>query len=514
MSKMQDLINVTFEETSINPTFTTGDVLGVIINHYWGPVNTLKRMSAQEFLNQYPNELPLGATLLNPQDFYAYAQVLKAIENGISQIEVYRVNSETNGWKYRQVNVGNTASANVSLQQFDESADTKLSIALKYPGYVPASYAPGCKSISLKIKATEGVVYIQVLGNLDDDTSILLEEFEGGFKVNQLEEGKSYYIQNVLNESRFIRCKVNGSLSTLAETTIALSNVLDNAVLTAEDFKKPLIREFSDIEISQATLLISPMNSSEADTALIQASHSRKNCISVVGYPTTNEFSEESIEEFYNSLLKDKFSVFIAGREQYKVMGSTIYLNCVGGWCGCTAKVASDVRINQLASARTYGSYYGVLSETLTFGEVLNLHEKGVISVYNSNTGPQIFGVRTMNAKQNSRFGKANVMRVLASILKQVFPLAMDALHTDVAENPAEQVIFSSSLNSIISRFIALGNIKENSVAICDSSVNNVNTTSLGTVFNIVLSIGFIGLVEKINIKVVATDSSVTAEIS
>ena len=71
------------------------------------------------------------------------------------------------------------------------------------------------------------------------------------------------------------------------------------------------------------------------------------------------------------------------------------------------------------------GSYPGVLSESLKFDDVLDLHKEGINSVYSSINGPQIFGIKSMHERQNSYYAKLNIMRVLAAILR---PLKSSAL--------------------------------------------------------------------------------------
>ena len=181
------------------------------------------------------------------------------------------------------------------------------------------------------------------------------------------------------------------------------------------------------------------------------------------------------------------------------------------GWCN--SNIAKQVRINQSASAETYGGVSFVVEKDLEFSEVLTVHEEGVISIYNSDNGSQIFGVRSCYPRQSSYYGKINVVRVLSILLRQTFPLVMQVIHTDVASNPITRTSFSITLNNLISNMVAAQNLKPGSQAILDGDLNNDVNSRGGTLLNIVLELYFIGLTEKVSIVVSATDSSIKAQI-
>ena len=81
--------------------------------------------------------------------------------------------------------------------------------------------------------------------------------------------------------------------------------------------------------------------------------------------------------------------------------------------------------------------------------------ELGINSVYTSKRGNIIWGTRTMYSKQSSYFGKTNVMRVCSAILKNIYPIAVETLHTDAASNPITRASLSTMLNSVLDTFIA-----------------------------------------------------------
>lgn len=554
MASFKDLINVQFVDLTNHVTTNADDIMGVVFDYHWGPTNKILVLDRATFDQYFPESLPVGASSVNPVNYYAYAQIRKAFDLGISKIECYRLNT-SGRWKYGQVNVttstidgGSSTQTGVSAvdggsatlvgttvvnngaatlyttlsnDQFDSEAP--ISIALKYVGLPPKSLIGGTEKIAVQISIDSSVVKIKVCGLTGSGTSAeytTLEEFEGGYQVGQVVEGKSYYLPDVVADSEFIACKVNANTVTTLTESVGIFPTLsdyetvpsvDAAYITA--IKGVLNSEFSDIQKSQCTMLISSVPSNDLDSDIINICAARMNVNAIIGYPTASIFDKENILTFQQSLVKDKFEFFICGRETVEVFGLKLLSGCIGGWCGTTAKIARDVRLNQPASAITYGSYAGTLDKSLSFADVLTLHnENGVCSIYQSYTGPQIFGVRSQNSKQSSYFGKLNVMRVCAALLKNVFPQALNAIHTDVAANAVSRTSFEAGLNSIMGFFIGNQNLQSDSKAICDGTINTDYLTKGGTELNIILQCHFIGVVEKVNIKVVATDSSVTAE--
>lgn len=174
--------------------------------------------------------------------------------------------------------------------------------------------------------------------------------------------------------------------------------------------------------------------------------------------------------------------------------------------------IAKEVHLNQIPSGYVYGIYGGSLKKSLLSGKVIDLMEKGINSVFASKRGNIIWGTRTAYSRQSSYFGKINVMRVCTMLLKNIFPIAIETLHTDAASNPITRASLSTMLNSIIDTYIANQDLHADSYADCSDSINTDYLTKGGTVLNIILSLHFIGLVERVSIKIIATDTSVTAE--
>ena len=540
---LQDLISVTYEDkTNYNVPSTGEDVLGIVINHHWGPADRILSLNKADFFRYFPDSMPMSRTTVNVENYHAFALVAKAFDTGISKVEVVRFNNPSGNnsakWKFYQWEIRkSTADASVvgliagktysMFNHTDETLKSQLTISLKYPGIPPQSLISG-DTVAIKVKIKNNVVYIDVLAKNGTEYTTV-ESFEGGLNPTEVVEGQNYFIESVVEKSQLISVKTFAS--TIADVAESIADAVfeQDPTFGVDDYQKVIEvyeDQFADIEKSTATLLVSPfakeVEDEAVDNAIIKIAEKCQDRIAVVGYPIDKTFrksvngdpGEDSILGHRKQLYESKFAVFVAGRELIKILGQSLTSNCVGGWCGATAKVAKENRINQLASAKTFGTYKSILLNSLKFDEVLDMHDNyGVISIYNASQGPTIFGLRTLNARQNSYFAKANVMRVTAAILKRIFPMCIDVLHTDVAANEMSRTLFESSLNSVIAEFVTNQNLKPQSNAQCDSTLNSDINTRGGEVLEIVLNLWFIKLTERINIKIIATDSSVTAQI-
>lgn len=369
-----------------------------------------------------------------------------------------------------------------------------------------------------------------------------LESFEGATSPLAKIGGESIYIEDVV-DSQFIDVHVSGLLDKLEvipegsiQQFVKYGESSSDVIEFGEDFiaaVKAGYAHFRDYDTSVATLIINPFvdnvaekegtklnEMTEIDGDIADLVRYRKNCMAVLGYPVSGTYTKEAIESYFagknggvaSNALGNQFCIALQGREYVTVFGQRFTLNCVGGYVGATVNTAKEVRLNQIASGYTYGSYGGSLKSSLLSGAAIDMMEKGINSVYASNRGNLMWGTRTMYSRQTSYFGKINVMRVCSMVLRNVYPLAIETLHTDAASNPVTRAGLSISLNSILDSFIANQNLHADSIADCSDAINTDFLTRGGTVLNIVLRLHFIGLVERVNIKIVATDTSVTAE--
>ena len=521
MASYRDLIEVTFVDNTSYDVYDSSDVVGVVLDYHWGPANQLLRLDRSAFSRYFPESIPVGAKSVPLANYNTFAQLKKAFDSGISRVEIYRpVPVGDNSWKYNQINftVASTisGSATLSSTRFDPDAD--ISFSLIYPGFLPQSFAPGCKNVGISLEIVNNEAKVIFFGTTGT-TFTTIESFEGGFDEQQIVDGKPFYLPRVLENSQFIRCQVNQAPTSQSapEAKVefkAYSELTNIPVVDDTDdvITNILNTTFSDIQQSAATMF--PATYQEKTVAAVQAlAAKRLDCIAVVGYPLTNNFDKESILDYKSTLVQDMMSCFVVCRETVSIFGQKVSSNGVGGFCGKTALVASQYRINQCASAATYGKYSTTLYQALNFDDVLELHPKGVISIYNSITGPEIFGIRDLHSRQSSYFAQLNVARVTSRILAQIFPIAIEAIHTDAASNPSTRQSFSVRFNSVLGNFAAAQNIKNQSNADVGDQVNTDLTTQGGRIFNVVLNIWYIGLVEKVSIKIVATDSTITAEV-
>jgi len=208
------------------------------------------------------------------------------------------------------------------------------------------------------------------------------------------------------------------------------------------------------------------------------------------------------------------FNLFFQGREQYTCFNHVYTLDGVALWAGRMVNVATDTHLNQMPSAQRYGMVSAVILQTLTFNQVLRLHNNGVNSLFMSNQGPMIFGIKALFERQTSYFAKANISRVTAAIIKAIIPEVMYVIHTEVVSDPVERAKFQVAMNRILEERIAAGDIKPDSFADAGDAINTDKVTKGGEILNVNISLFYKKLAERVNITIVATDSSVDVTIS
>lgn len=565
MSSYADLLDVSFMDVTAHANSTTGDILGVVMPYFTGPSGEKHVYDRSEFYEKYPESLPGGC---NPKDFPndyfdAYAQVKKYFDNGGKQVEVFVPNDHL----YFICCPDAKSSVIAPTGGSGTIEDCEWMITWKYPGLPAASdLTSGAKSI--KIYVTDSLVEISVSKSSDYANAndwIVLESFQGQFdNENDQVDGQYTHFKHVLNQSLYLQCvafndpKYKNKLSATFETAEALesgspktlkfeiagqlqSKVIGKNKTTTTKPNTELIgdsengamyeeaeyaafyrNQFSDLDTTQCTMLIEAPWNSSVRSEIVAAVEGRHNCVGFVSAARDKEFdSNISVFEAGNDkqvntpLQHSKFLIAVAGTETLTLFGSNYYLNCVGGVCGAYANIAKQVRLNQVASARTYGAYVGNLLYTANFGQVLDLHEKGIVTVYTSSKGPQIFGVHnTLYVdNKNSYFATNNVSRVVAALLYDIQPLLLDAIHTDSAANPISRSILVTKCNSIVNDHIGRQNLQADSAFYATDAMNTDTLTKGGRRLNCILKCHFIGLVETISLKVVATDSSVTVDV-
>lgn len=316
---------------------------------------------------------------------------------------------------------------------------------------------------------------------------------------------------------------------------------------------------FEDRDISSATLLL---NSYTTDAALAagetgvtaqgvsttsayvsmlaayaSVAETRKDLVFLAGFPTFGQGTpsastatwggasatwvqqEPCIVAWFNAIANaglDMFTAGIVAWERYTLstlLGrQTFNLDGTAGWAGRIVSVAGQLKNrNQPPSYKAYGAYSGSLVRSLTFKQVYSLHQDyGIGSIYTTASGNYIFDIRTLYGVTTSYFAQLNVMRVTAALLAGTFDEVEQVLHTDVAANRSSRIALEGRLNQLISTFIARSELKSSSYADVGDSINSDAQTQGGRSLNIHLVCYFIGLTERVNITVIATDDSVS----
>lgn len=540
MATIQDLIDIQLVDATSYVGTDNSDILGTVFAHYWGPTtSTLRRVSQQQFRQLFPEAVPfvpnnvISHSILEFMTLDAvasYGQILKAFANGISTVEVKNVSNLNRFVVRAELDTNSSGDTSITGQwKTDLEIESCLwAVMLKYRGYIPSSLvSSGALTFEWETNNTTGLTTIRV-----NNGTAVLEEFTGSFIPNTIVDGQDVYFGTLLANSQFLAVWTKESLTsvTVTDGNVAYDldsvqgsnfNMVDLSKLSVEKAAGMEDMEaFGDIKKSKATLLISPFNytsdnrAATLDTKLATIADSKKTLNFVRGAHTASELSNYDSGTFPSDAGTKYFGLYVIGRESFKVFGKSITLNCVAGWCGSTTSIAKQVRLNQLASADAYGKYEGTLTWSPDFENVLDAHKKGIITVYTSDDGPQIFGVRAYLKNQNTYYAKANVMRVLAAILRNQIPILMRGIHTDAAANPVTRRVISSQMSSVLGEFIGTQNIAPDSWIDMSDELNNDVATKGGQTLLVIGYLHFYKLVEEIKYKIVATDSSVNVELS
>lgn len=400
------------------------------------------------------------------------------------------------------------------------------------------------------------------------DNLTLLERFYGSFNPSATADGASFYLIDIINsQSRYIRVQKDSStfygVSSEEPQTVSIylnsvtasdglyyplltySDIYEDGASTpeGESFSvfspdKPDVRTYleliEDPETSAATMFVAPVpfkcdvNPTSQTPVTVSADDDpvlqlflgystrmelRKDATFVWGYPTDVAFDYDHIKcvgAASAAWNPSKFTTFFAGREAMTVYGMPIYLDCTAGVAGRTIAVAKSSHINQLASARLYGTYPGTLSETLSFSAVQDLHKNhNINSVYSTPNGNYIFGIKNNFERMNSYFAKLNVTRVINWILKLTYPIVLNAIHTETVSDDNTRLQFLFALKDVL-RSMTPANIKEES----DVRIETDDAkTRGGEEIILYYDIWFKKLAEHCTITIAATDSSVNVTV-
>lgn len=512
---MRELVDIEFVDRTAYNNNETQDVAGVVMPHSWGPVDTVVPYTLASFLATYPQE-----------NSPYWVKVKSAFLAGASVIEVVRPSLLE---KYLNVSIHPTTfvgTATRAAAQFTTTDPVSaIQVASKYPGQIPILDPTKAFDLRLTVAIIEDepTVGVALLKGTD-----IIEYHVGGLDPTQTIEGKSNYIQDVVNrDSKYLKVKIDSptpfltALAALPEGTTALD--IDDVSLktpayvpstvAVEDLTAAYAKFYGSSVTTKSTVLFPIVSSQELNNAVIVLAANRSDCVSIVGLPVSTAFTKDAIKTFHDSLTKEKFGIFYAGRTalNYSNGYGVIVDDGIGAVVGRYCSVANAASINQIPSAKAYGAYPLPLVESLDFNEVLELHTLGVNSIYNSADGPQMFGVKSLHPRQTSYYAKANIMRTLAFILRTSLDYVNGVIHTPNTTNKKA----STELNrqTELDKLIAQEVLRPQTLAICNDQNNQDADTNGGEILILDLDIWFVKLIESIKIRVTASDSSTTVNI-
>lgn len=460
---------------------------------------------------------------------------------------------------------------------------------LRYPGGFPMRVSLSSSKtfmtkqlFTLTLSAFSGFTYdssgksTPSFNNTLETLSFTLEELEASgvsyFYADQISNNSAYFTTDITwaysNTSKYTTPTSSTGVD-LSYVNVGMDDIQGYKVSTdskdvamqAPDYSASAFKLayglFGDRDISSSTLLVSSfiplMDSKKAAdassaitgftdyasvlSAMSLVSESRKDCISLVGFPTiTNQYYWKSkgtsdsetrnnaVAWFDSASISNgglrMFTSGIVGWETYTLrtpLGvSRFDLDCTAAWAGRICAVASALHNrNQLPSYKAYGSFSGSLVRTLDFDTVVAMHdEDGIGSVYSSAVGNYIFCIRDLYGAGESYFARLNVMRVTAALLSQTFNMVEEVIHTDVAANRSNRLALEGRLNTLLGNFAARQELKVASYANAGDELNSDVNTNGGRYLRIQLVCYFMSLTEKVFITVVARDGSVSADVS
>lgn len=516
---MRELIDVIFSDNTSYSASVGSDVGGIVIDCPWGPTEKIVSCDNSSFLSYFPISEYTELT-------HSYLTAYRASLSGLSSLEVVRYKG---GSKYVGIRASEEGSSYEVVQVSDiEDVSAAGCILLKYAGTPVYFLNPLVTSAKISVSITEAdTVYpksitIALIATLNGEEQVL-ESVTGGFEVGVFLDGDDYFIGTKLNASTYFtgsNLKTSLTDAQIFEADCEILASLKSAYTpetTTSKLSELYSTYFSDLESSSVSLILDygTQSSTEANTLITMASN-RTDCCALIGYPTTSAWpttdSDDPLLTYKSSLTSDMFGAFYAARELYTLYGRSYILNGIGTISGRYAYVASQASVNQLPSARSWGSFSGILQKSFDFSKVLSYHENGINCVYNTVTGPRIFGIRSLHPRASSKFSRFNVSRVCARILKYAFGVAMDAIHTGNTDQ--RKLMTQNLLTSDLNTLIGQGAVHANSTVQCDNSNNLDINTQGGRILNIDYTLYTVSLIERVKISILATDNSVSSTIS
>lgn len=517
---MRQLIDTEFRDLTSYPPQASGDRGAIVIDHFTGPANQLIVCTQDEFLEKFP--APQGVALTP-----SYVNAYKAFEHKLAKIEVVRLAGDSKYFCLVGKLSEGTLTVTAERQKTPELKEADaFCIAMKYPGNLPESYNKNKKyQISIKLDATKtevkGVPDLTVALESYEETDekvktnvTVVESVTGGIQEGVQIDGEDYDISTLLYNSKYFQGLFNYEAGFTKDATSVTDYAQESVAAQApKDLCEAYNDYFRSIESSAATILIDPgTTSAEEANILIGLAAYRQNCVAIVGYPESSPLTDTAVDEYKQTLTLDMFSAFYALREKVTIGGRKYASNAMGSVAGDFAATAKEAGVNQLPSGKSYGSTSMVLTSSFTFDQVLAMNNKGINSCYQSVDGPRLFGLRSLYKRESSYFSKFNVSRVCARILQYAFGVAIDAIHT--GNTDSRKQLAQTNLQADVERLISDGALRVGSRVQCDANNNKDVDTKGGEILIIDYTCYFVKLIERVKIRITATDGSVSASIS
>ena len=565
------LIDVNFvDETNYTTPSSDVDIVSVLVDANWGPCDRPVMCDSTAYRELYN---PAGVGRLNS----TMATVQRCFDAGASYLEILRLGSKES-WKFfvvsdaslemKDVSYSSNAIATDFTQVSEVSGlvDSAALFRLRYPGGFPMKVTIRKSARSFMGNVLYDIIVEAYAGKRTEvvdgaatsvDQYKLLESLQVSF-VPLEANGQSLFYADVINSNSVYLVSDPVSAHAAESVSVSIANSV-SVVVGSEDMSGPVdlkygVADFQNAyslirsrDISRATLLVNSYPSSGSAygsvlKAMSDHAEGRKDCVALVGFPTllgdsywksgvgtdVEQITISNANNWFNGGSTtgigingvNMFTSGIVGWESYAlstVCGTARFnMDCTAAWAGRICAVAQSTRNrNQLPSYKAYGVFNGLLERSLSFNSVVDLHDNyGIGSVYHTSLGNYIFNIRDLYGATESYFARLNVMRVSAALLAQAFDLVEQVIHTDAAANRNSRLRLQSRLNSVIGDMQARGELQSDSYADVGDVFNSDIETHGGRYLNVRLSCHFIGLVERVNITVVATDSSVNAELS
>jgi len=516
---MRELVTIDFQDNSLYTPQQGADMAAIAIAHFWGPVGAIKRVTAATIDTFYPK------TILSQSYLKAYMM----LKYGIPTVEIVRAQGTAEYLYVDDAHIGITPFPLSQSATVVELAGDYI-LHAKYPGFHPKVMDCLNAGRKLKVKITfnditasvnvDGrSITIETIDVTTDPTT--LEKIEGSPTPGHATDGQFDFITDLMVskseywhvqfDEAFIATDFGTGGPADLQFETALADVDGLPWAETDTTEQNLIDIYEKILIStdysDATIVVASYSSEDLNKAVLALAEARSNCVGIVGYPLSETFAQADMETFVALMTPTKFGITCFARAVENFLGRKVIHDGVGPAAGRYAIVRKDAGPNQIPSALTYGAYPATLTDSLTFAEVLDLHDNfSVNSIYSAPVGAQMFGIRTLHTRKASYFALSNVMRIVSLLLKSTLVTADAVIHT--SNNPTKRAMIQLDRQSYLDQLIGIENLKPQSVCICNGDNNTDAATEGGKWLVIDFDLWFYKLIERVHINIKASDTT------